>query len=82
MTTPLPGSYGTVYGYGYNWWLGRSVFREGQVDYFRAAGWGGQFIYVYPALEMVIVFTRGAYYEASPLDVDDLIEGHIFNAIL
>ncbi|MEJ2187254.1 MAG: serine hydrolase [Gemmatimonadota bacterium] len=82
MATPLIGNYGTAHGYGYNWWLGRSSFRGGQVDYFRAAGWGGQYIYVYPALEMVIVLTRGAYYEASPLDVDDLIEGYIFDAIL
>jgi CubicO group peptidase (beta-lactamase class C family) len=80
--TPLVGSYGTLYGYGYNWWLGRSTCRDGPADYFRAAGWGGQEIFVYPALEMVIVFTRGAYYDASPLDVNDLIERYIFNAII
>jgi CubicO group peptidase (beta-lactamase class C family) len=82
MAIPLVGNYRTLYGYGYNWWLGRSPFRGGEVEYYRAAGWGGQFAYVYPELDMVIVFTAGGYYEASPLDINDLIEDYIFESII
>jgi CubicO group peptidase (beta-lactamase class C family) len=82
MSIPFVGNYRTLYGYGYNWWLGRSPYQGRQVDYFRAAGWGGQFVYVYPELKMVVVFTAGAYYETAPLNVNDIIEDYIFAAIL
>jgi CubicO group peptidase (beta-lactamase class C family) len=82
MAVPLLGNYRTLYGYGYNWWLGRSQLGDRKVEYFRASGWGGQNIYVYPELDMVIVFTAGGFYEARPLNVNDLIEDYIFQAIV
>ena len=81
MSIPLTGNYRTLYGYGFNWWLGRSQFRDGTVEYFRAIGWGGQNVYVFPELEMIIVFTAGGYYETKPLNANDLIEDYIFAAI-
>ncbi len=81
MTVPLVGDYRTLYGYGYNWWLGRSPFRGGRAEYFRASGWGGQDIYVYPALNLVLVFTAGAYYDDLGLSINDLIEGYLFAAM-
>lgn len=82
MAIPLVGNYRTLYGYGYNWWLGRSQFRERKVEYFRAMGWGGQNVYVFPELEMMIVFTAGGYYETAPLNVNDIIEDYILEAVL
>jgi CubicO group peptidase (beta-lactamase class C family) len=82
MSTPLVGEYRTLYGYGYNWWLGRSQSGTRKVAYFRASGWGGQNVYVFPELEMVLVFTAGGYYDTRPLNVNDLIEHHIFQAIV
>jgi CubicO group peptidase (beta-lactamase class C family) len=79
---PLVGNYRTLYGYGYNWWLGRSQFKDRRVEYFRASGWGGQQVYVFPELEMIIVFTAGGYYETRPLDVNDIIEFYIFEAVV
>ena len=81
MSIPLVGNYRTLYGYGYNWWLGRSPFMDREVRYFRAAGWGGQYIYIFPELDMIIVLTAGGYYENRPLNVNDLIEDYIFQAI-
>ncbi len=78
---PLAGSYRTLYGYGYNWWLGRFPYLNGTVEYFRAAGWGGQDVIVVPELELVVVFTAGGYYEPRPLDVEDLIVDYILHAI-
>ncbi len=78
---PLLSDHRTLYGYGYNWWLGRSQYGDRQVEFFRAAGWGGQDVFVFPELELVVVFTAGAYYDSRPLDINDLIEEYIFQAI-
>jgi CubicO group peptidase (beta-lactamase class C family) len=82
LTTPLVGDFRTLYGYGYNWWLGRSQYGDRRVAYFRAAGWGGQYVYVFPELELIIVFTAGGFYETRPLNVNDIIEYYIFQAIV
>jgi len=79
---PLAGSYRTLYGYGYNWWLGRFPYLNGTVEYFRAAGWGGQDVFVVPELELVVVFTAGGYYEPRPLDVEALIVDYVLAAIV
>jgi CubicO group peptidase (beta-lactamase class C family) len=81
QSIPLPHNSGSLYGYGYNWWLGRLQYADRQVEYFRAAGWGGQDVYVVPELHMVVVFTAGAFYENRPLSNRVLIEEYIFEAI-
>jgi len=81
LATVLPGNSGSVYGYGYNWWLGRLQYGDGLVDYFRASGWGGQEVFVFRELELIVVLTAGEYYDSSPLDLKDVIEHYIFRAI-
>ena len=44
-------------GYGYQWWCGKSQINERVVETFYAAGHGGQYIFVCPALDCVTVFT-------------------------
>jgi CubicO group peptidase (beta-lactamase class C family) len=82
MAIPLVGDYTTLYGYGYNWWLGRYQFEGASVDYFRAAGWGGQDIFVVPELDLVVVFTAGGYYQVRPLSVNSMIQDYIFAALV
>lgn len=81
LATPVVGDYRTLYGYGYNWWLGRSQYGERKVEYFRARGWGGQDIYVFPEFSMVVVFTCGGFYETRPIDLNDIIEPYILRAL-
>lgn len=52
----------TADGYGYFWWL-RDFELENNTTTpaFFAAGYGGQYIYVLPDLDMVVVFTSGNY---------------------
>ena len=50
---------GIISGYGYQWWLG--TFPRGNTPFYFAAGWGGQYIVVFPSLEMVVVITGGSY---------------------
>ena len=44
-------------GYGYQWWCGKSKINEQVVETFYAAGHGGQYIFVCPALDFVTVVT-------------------------
>ena len=53
-------------GYGYHWWL--RIFQLGSfsIESYYASGWGGQFIYVFPSLEAIVVLTGGNYDRRSP----------------
>lgn len=82
MAVPLPANYTTLYGYGYNWWLGRLPFGAEQVEFYRAAGWGGQDVFVFPDLDLVVAFTAGGYYESRALDVNHLLEDFILPATM
>jgi len=82
MAIQLVGDYRTLYGYGYQFWLGRIPYRQSTVEYYRAAGWGGQYIYVLPELDMVVVFTAGGYYDTRPINFNTVIEDYIFEAII
>lgn len=62
--------------YGFLWW--QIPFREGKVISITATGNGGQYLVVMPALNMVMVFTGGAYNSED----DKLPFAIIANAIL
>lgn len=47
--------------YGYQWWLGRSLLDQQQIDWAAGLGLGGQRVYVVPALDAVVVVTTGLY---------------------
>ena len=49
--------------YGYQWWLG--TFPTGETETYFAAGFGGQFIFVLPEPEMVLVFTAGGFEDGN-----------------
>ena len=50
--TQAPGGF-----YGYQWWLAVTDTEITNLNFFRAAGLGGQHIFVYPELQLVAVFT-------------------------
>jgi CubicO group peptidase (beta-lactamase class C family) len=54
----------TYAGYGYQWWLDGKVDPELPADLFMANGHDGQFIYVIPSLELVVV--RNGIYDKWP----------------
>ena len=68
-----------VSGYGHQWWYRDFPFGDGRVRAQYAAGWGGQYIYIFPELDLVLVFTGGNYTQANP--VDTIIKEHILPAI-
>ena len=69
----------SIDGYGYLWWL-RTYHSQGQsFDAFRADGWGGQQIIVFPTLNMVVVFTGANYTTEVPCDA--IVEQFILPAV-
>jgi CubicO group peptidase (beta-lactamase class C family) len=66
-------------GYGYSWWISEFSHRAKKVGMYRAGGWGGQAIMVFPDLNMVVVFTGGNY--ASKSSLYKIIRRYVLPAI-
>ena len=47
--------------YGYQFWLGRSLVNDHEVEWTAAVGLGGQRLYVIPELDMVVALNSGMY---------------------
>lgn len=53
------------YGYGFQWWTDQHYWNGQIVDSFFASGLGGQHIFVFPELEMVVVVTGGNHHTGA-----------------
>jgi len=58
---PQIGAADRLFFYGYHWWLGRSLIDRKEFAWAAAIGFGGQRLFVVPALEFVVVITAGHY---------------------
>jgi CubicO group peptidase (beta-lactamase class C family) len=66
--------------YGFQWWIEEHIWHEDVVTSFAARGWGGQRIYVFPEMQMVVVFTGGNHYTlANPEHT--MLAQHILPAV-
>jgi CubicO group peptidase (beta-lactamase class C family) len=67
--------------YGYQWWL-ISLEADGQIfNSFVGIGWGGQYVFVVPDLELVVVLTGGNYDESISYAYD-IMETHVLPSVL
>ena len=66
-------------GYGYQWWRGTFASADTQAVF--AAGWGGQFIFILPELNTVVVLT-GSNYGGSDAAALDLVNRYVLGSIL
>jgi CubicO group peptidase (beta-lactamase class C family) len=64
-TAPRLNAY-SMYFYGYQWWLGRSLLAGRQIDWLAGRGYGGQRLIIVPS-EDVVVVTMAGHYDTSPL---------------
>ncbi len=53
------------YGYGFQWWSDKHDWNGKIIDSFFASGLGGQHIFVFPELEMVVIVTGGNHYTGA-----------------
>jgi len=70
------------YGYGYFWW--HHTFTNNEKDYpaILAWGYGGQFIFMFPELEMVLCFTSGNYTTGLSMQPFEMISTYILPSII
>jgi CubicO group peptidase (beta-lactamase class C family) len=66
-------------GYGYLWWHG--VFTQGNTEVYYSAGYGGQFIFVIPSINTVVVMT-GSNYSHSYNDMFGIVNRYILGSII
>jgi CubicO group peptidase (beta-lactamase class C family) len=70
--------------YGYLWWRGFGYVNRQKVHFFNGSGYGGQKIYVFPSIEMVVVITSGNYGGNQVLahfQTDIMVKFHILRAL-
>jgi CubicO group peptidase (beta-lactamase class C family) len=75
----LPETHGDSYGY--LWWLKTYHVNSQSVDAYFASGWGGQRIFVFPSLDMVVVLTGGNYGAKQKEPVDEIITRYVLPAV-
>jgi len=75
-------SYGWADGYGFGWWTRTYATGAGLVETYFASGWGEQQIIVVPDLNLVAVFTGGAYEEAPYLSPGRIMAEYVLPALL
>ncbi|NMP30232.1 serine hydrolase [Thalassotalea sp. M1531] len=71
------------WGYGYQWWNTDFNVNGEQVNSFYADGFGGQYIFVLPSLDAVVVFTGHAYQSSEQAEyrVRSILENDILPAL-
>jgi CubicO group peptidase (beta-lactamase class C family) len=60
-TSTFTGTESNSTGYGYHWWVSNFTLDNKEARMYFAQGSGGQYIYVMPSLNAVVVFTGGNY---------------------
>jgi CubicO group peptidase (beta-lactamase class C family) len=50
-----------LYFYGYQFWLGRSLLQGREIDWAAGVGYGGQRLFIVPALDLVVLVHAGLY---------------------
>jgi len=67
--------------YGYQWWV--MNFNNGNITYpcFFAAGWGDQYMFVFPGQDMIVVFNGGNYLRSGSISQFSLVRDYILEAL-
>lgn len=76
---------GSSIGYGYGWWTDRFKIHGKTIEAYQSIGWGGQYVLVFPSLDMIVVFTAGNYDTTFPLFylmMDRMVEEFVLSAII
>jgi CubicO group peptidase (beta-lactamase class C family) len=81
IVTP-DGAHGWADGYGYGWWHWDLPVGGAVHHVYMAAGWGGQWIFVAPADDLVFVTTGGSYFNAAAMPADRMLSQYLLPAIV
>lgn len=69
-------------GYGYQWWLDELPYKGQLLETWVTSGYGGQYLFVIPALELVVAFTGHNYENVDGIrNLYTMMRSHILAAI-
>jgi len=74
-------SWNRTTGYGYQWWLDDFTFNGQRIDSWSTRGYGGQYIFCIPALNLVVTFTGRNYGDSAAQDPFDLVQDFVLVAL-
>jgi len=67
--------------YGYQWWNTHVNVNGTSHSCFFAAGWGDQYMFIIPGLELIVEFNAGNYVRSATISPFYLLENYILEAI-
>ena len=70
-----------AHGYGYQWWLEDFEANGHTYHSFFAAGWGDQYMFVFPEEDMIVVFNGGNYLSGGSISPFSLVPNFILDAL-
>jgi CubicO group peptidase (beta-lactamase class C family) len=70
-----------AHAYGYQWWIMDFHANSKTYPCFMAAGWGGQYMFVFPDQEMIVIFNGGNYFRSGSISPFALVEDYILRAV-
>jgi CubicO group peptidase (beta-lactamase class C family) len=68
--------------YGYQWWIKDFHANNQTYECFFAAGWGDQFMFIFPDPEMIITINSGNFAGTSKMSIFKFVENHILSGLL
>jgi len=68
-------------GYGYQWWLDDFKYKGQNIAAWSTRGYGGQYIFCVPSLELVVTFTGQNYGTAGADHPFALMQDYIFPSL-
>ncbi|MFC2139913.1 serine hydrolase domain-containing protein [Bacteroidota bacterium] len=75
------GGPGFSVGYGYQWWLNRFTVNTTDYECYFGVGWGEQYIYVFPDIDMVVVIPCGYFSVPNVIAPNDIVENLLLPAL-
>jgi len=70
-----------AHGYGYQWWLQDYQVNGIVYNSFLAAGWGDQYMIIFPEQNMMVLFNGGNYLSSGSISPFDLVQDYILRAL-
>ena len=67
--------------YGYQWWIINYSVKDVSYKCFFAAGWGDQYMFIIPGLEMIVVVNSGNYESIARVSAFNLLKDYILQAL-
>ncbi len=67
--------------YGYQWWISNLTVNKKACKCYFGAGWGDQFLFVIPELELVVEFNSGNFAGAGKISPLNLLYDYILKAV-